>query len=125
MYYNGATIGDVDVLPRLAYESGTTSQSNNTGIDATGVTVLGTANQMGPIWGLAWAKSTGTVYASAFYKMGGEWPSRTAGNPDDLGKIYKITNADGTSPSAPSVLTTLSAGLVPYGQISGGTPWPE
>jgi hypothetical protein len=121
----GNPAGNLDVVPRLNYISGTTSQNNNTGVETASVTALATGFQIGPTWGLAYARSTGTLYVSAFYKMGSEWPSRTAGNTTDLGKIYKITGANTASPSAPTALTTLTAGTVPYGQMNGGNPWVE
>jgi hypothetical protein len=112
------------VIVKYNYESGTTSQTNNSGKEVT-ETILATASQMGSVWGMAYNKTNDILYASAFMKMSAEFPSQTNGS-NDPGKIYAINGALNGTPSV-STLTTLNAGTDPFptGGTSGGGSWSE
>ena len=67
---------------------------------------LAASNQVGPTWGLAYRRSSDSLFASAFMKRLAPFPS--GGNP---GAIYLVSQANSSTPGASATpFVTLSAG---------------
>lgn len=87
-------------LVSFPYSAGSNARGLATGYDnPIGHTVTVNAGQIGTTWGIAWARVTGTIYASSFFKRHsgfGAGADGTDGTTDDPSAIYLINPATST-----------------------------
>jgi hypothetical protein len=82
--------GDADVLVSFPYSAGSDSQDDPSLYDLPPHGVDATARQIGTTFGLAWQRSSGSVFAAAFMKR------HTGFGPAGTGAVYRIDRASGT-----------------------------
>jgi protocatechuate 3,4-dioxygenase beta subunit len=107
---SAAGIGTAPTLVRFPYAymankdgniNGTLNQSTPTANARPLPTTIGTNATTGTLWGLAWDETGKNLFASAYLK-------RKTAFKDGTGAIYKVANADGTTPTAPVLFANLN-----------------
>ena len=91
---NGNTTTNKPVLVRFPYNS-SGKPTNLDGVNST-TTTLAENNDVGAIWGVAYARTTDTLYTTAFLKR---HAGLISGHGNELGNIWQTTNASTSSPS--------------------------
>ncbi|TAK43538.1 MAG: T9SS type B sorting domain-containing protein [Saprospiraceae bacterium] len=110
----------LDVLVGMPYSSGNTT-AQTPGIDLPAHTTIATASQVGTTYGLAYQRSSESVFASAFMKR------HTGFGPDTTGAIYKYDLASGNVITFLNMNTLMGAGTFganPHpNAVTGSTAW--
>ncbi|MFQ5445534.1 MAG: SdrD B-like domain-containing protein, partial [Saprospiraceae bacterium] len=110
----------LDVLVKMPYSAGNTT-AMIPGIDLPAHTTLAAASEIGTTYGLAFQRSSKSVFATAFMKR------HTGFGPDTTGAIYKIDIASGTATTFLNMNALLGAGTFgnnPHpNAATGSTAW--
>lgn len=112
---------NTNALPSFLYSVGSNSTTSATGYSTGVQNVEATKTQIGATFGLAYRRSTDTLYAAAFMK-------RHMGlGPGGTGAIYQVTSVSNTTAGTPSVFTTIpDTGADTHPTVTGaGVIWEQ